>query len=92
MTDPIASTPATPDPRAAHRAAAARDFEAVFAGQIAKLMLEQVEIDGSFGGGHGEELFRGMMAEEVGRGIAKSGQLGLAPTVLAALQRMEKGE
>ena len=93
MTDAVAPTsPATPDPRAGRRATAARDFEAVFAGQIAKLMLEQVEIDGSFGGGHGEELFRGMMAEEVGRGIAKSGQLGLAPTVLAALQRMEKGE
>lgn len=92
MNDPLTSSADSgpvADPRAARRAAAAREFEAVFAGQIAKLLLEQVEVDGDFGGGHGEELFRGVLAEEVGRSIAASGQLGLAPAVLETLQRME---
>ena len=61
----IASTPArqiqtTPDKSPA---GVARQFEAVFAGQVAKIMLETVEVDDQFGGGHGEEMFRGMMAE-----------------------------
>lgn len=94
MTDSIIrSAPlVAPDPQAARRTATAHEFEAVFAGQIAKLLLEQVEVDEGFGGGHGEEMFRGVLADEVGRSIAASGQLGLAPTVIAALERMEKGQ
>lgn len=68
---------------------AAREFEAVFAGQLAQQMLAQIEVDPSFGGGHGEELFRGVLSEELGRAIAANGTLGLAPSVLAQLQRME---
>lgn len=91
MTDPIRPTPTpAPDPAAVKRAAAAQQFEAVFAGQLAKLMLEQVEVDTTFGGGHGELLFRGVMAEEIGNSIAATGQLGLASAVAAALQRMEE--
>lgn len=86
MTEPVSSASR---PLADKRAATAREFESVFAGQLAKLMLEQVEVDESFGGGHGEEMFRGVLAEELGKSIAAGGQLGLSPAILAAIQRME---
>lgn len=86
MTEPVSSAPR---PLPDKRAATAREFESVFAGQLAKLMLEQVEVDESFGGGHGEEMFRGVLAEELGKSIAAGGQLGLSPAILAAIQRME---
>lgn len=66
----------------------AREFEDVFAGQLAKLMLEQVAVDPVFGGGHGEELFRGVLAEELGKAIGKTGDLGIAPAVLDHLQKL----
>ena len=67
----------------------AREFEAVFASQIAKLMVESVEVDESFGGGHGEEMFRGIMAEELGKAIADRGSFGLAPVVLDHILKLQ---
>lgn len=72
-------------------AAVARQFEGVFAGQIAKIMLETVEVDDQFGGGHGEEMFRGMMAEQIGNQIAKGKGLGIASAVEAQIIRMQGG-
>ncbi len=69
----------------------ARQFEGVFAGQIAKIMLETVEVDDKFGGGHGEEMFRGMMAEQIGNQIAKGKGLGIASAVEAQIIRMQGG-
>lgn len=67
----------------------ARAFEAVFASQVAKLMLGSVEVDESFGGGHGEEMFRGIMAEELSKSIADGGGLGIAPAVLDQLLKLQ---
>ena len=67
----------------------AREFEAVFAGAVAKLMLESVEVNDGFGGGHGEEMFRGVLAEQLGTDIAKGGGLGLAPAVLQQILRLQ---
>ena len=89
----IASTPArqistTPDKSPA---GVARQFEAVFAGQVAKIMMETVEVDDQFGGGHGEEMFRGMMAEQIGNKIAQGKGLGIASAVEAQIIRMQGG-
>ena len=70
----------------------AREFEVVFASQVAKLMLGSVEVDESFGGGHGEEMFRGIMAEELGKSIADGGGLGIAPAVLDQLLKLQGGK
>lgn len=67
----------------------AREFEAVFAGAIAKLMMESVEIGEEFGGGHGEQMFRGMLAEQLGTEMTKRGGLGLAPAVLEQILRLQ---
>lgn len=79
----------TPSPKRAAAEKTARDFEAVFAGAIAKLMVESMEVNDGFGGGHGEEMFRGVMAEQLGTEMAKRGGLGIAPAVLDQILRLQ---
>ena len=71
--------------------ATAREFEAVFLGQMTKLMMESVEVGDEFSGGHGEEMFRGVLAEKLGAEMAKGGGVGLAPAVLDQIIRMQGG-
>lgn len=73
-------------------AATARDFEAVFLGQMTQLMFENTQTDGEFSGGHGEEMFRGVMAEKLGTEIAKRGGIGLAPAVLDQIIKLQQGQ
>lgn len=70
----------------------AQSFEAVFIGQMTQLMLESVKQEGEFSGGHGEEMFRGVMAEKLGAEIAKRGGVGLAPAVLDQILKMQQGQ
>lgn len=67
----------------------ARDFEAVFLGQMAGLMLESVQTGDQFSGGHGEEMFRGILAEQLGTEMAKRGGIGIAPLVLDQIIRLQ---
>lgn len=93
------ATPATPLPvtrstttgDAAARKTA-RDFEAVFIGQMTQMMMETAQPEGDFSGGHGEEMFRGVLAEQLGTAIAKRGGIGLAPSVLDQIIRLQKGD
>ncbi|WP_395328337.1 rod-binding protein [Novosphingobium sp. BL-8H] len=93
VTSSITSQPARQTVTAQDKSPAgiARQFEGVFAGQIAKIMLETVDVDENFGGGHGEEMFRGMMAEQIGNQIAKGKGLGIASAVEAQIIRMQGG-
>ena len=91
---PIQPTPAAPLPSARpgqDPKKAAHEFEAVFLGQMAKLMMESVEVGDEFSGGHGEEMFRGVLAETLGTEMAKGGGVGLAPAVLDQIIRMQEG-
>jgi peptidoglycan hydrolase FlgJ len=45
---------------------------------------------GEFSGGHGEEMFRGVLAEKLGTAIAQKGGVGLAPAVLAQILKMQE--
>lgn len=83
-----AQTPRLPE---SPEAVIAREFEAVFLGQMTKLMMESVEIGDTFSGGHGEEMFRGVLAEKLGTEIARSGGVGLAPAVLEQIIKMQGG-
>lgn len=83
-----------PTPAAASAAGTARDFEAVFIGQMTKIMMETVETDGPFSGGHAEAMFRGVLAEQLGGAIATRGGFGLAASVIrqiVALQSITPG-
>ncbi|MEW9854519.1 rod-binding protein [Novosphingobium sp. M1R2S20] len=85
-----ASTAAQPrKPGADAAAEKAREFEAVFLGQMANMMLESVEMGDEFSGGHGEQMFRGILAERLGTEMAKSGGIGLAPVVMDQIIRMQ---
>jgi Rod binding domain-containing protein len=92
---PIASRPGFSSPTAPQKAAEAKQtaqkFEAVFLGQMTQLMMESVETGDEFSGGHGEEMFRGVLAEKLGTEIARTGGVGLAPSVLAQIIKMQGG-
>ncbi|QHL89757.1 flagellar biosynthesis protein FlgJ [Sphingomonas changnyeongensis] len=79
----------TEDPGRARAAKTAREFEAVFIGQMTKLMMESVEVGDQFSGGHGEEMFRGILAEQLGNEISRRGGLGLAPAVMDQIIRLQ---
>lgn len=96
MTDPVlppVAAPATPSakPPRADIARTAEEFEAVFLGEMAKLMLESVEMGDQFSGGHGEQMFRGVLAEKLGGEMARRGGVGLAPAVMEQMIRMQEG-
>jgi len=74
------ATPTGPAPTTA----AAQDFEAVFIASFLGEMLEQARPK-TLGGGSGEQMFGSLMAEEIGKQIARSGGIGLAQSVQAQL-------
>lgn len=70
--------------------ATAEAFEAVLLGQLTGLMLETAQPTSEFSGGHGEEMFRGVLAEKIGAEIAKRGGVGLAPAVMQQIIELQK--
>ena len=82
------AVPALPVPVRAKNTA--REFEAVFLGQMTKLMMESIE-PGDFSGGHGEEMFRGVLAEQLGTTIANGRGIGIADQVLAEIVKLQQG-
>jgi Rod binding domain-containing protein len=72
----------------ANLAKQAQDFEAVFIGKLVNTMLETVEKD-SFSDSNAESAFQGLMGEQIGNSIAVRGGIGLAPSVLAQLIRLQ---
>lgn len=69
--------------------AVAKDFEAMFMTEMMKPMFAELKPDPRFGGGKGEEIFRGMMLQEYGKLIAETGQIGIADSVRQELIRMQ---
>lgn len=70
--------------------AAAKDFEAMFMTQMLQPMFEGIKANKMFGGGKGEEIFKGFMLEEYGKMIAESGQIGIADAIKAEMIRMQE--
>ncbi len=70
---------------------AAQDFEAMAMGQMLAPMFETVDASkGVFGGGSGEEAWKPMMVNEIGKQMAKSGGMGLARPVMDQMLRMQE--
>jgi Rod binding domain-containing protein len=89
---PPAASPRLPAiDRASPAAKTAHEFESVFLGQMTQMMLESVPAGGEFSGGHGEEMFRGVLAEKLGAEISKRGGIGLAPIVMDEIIKLQKG-
>ncbi len=83
--------PPTAAQKATEAKQTAQKFEAVFLGQMTQLMMQSVETGDEFSGGHGEEMFRGVLAEKLGTEMARTGGVGLAPAVLAQMIKMQGG-
>lgn len=64
---------------------AAKEFEGVFISQFLGQMFEGIPTDGPFGGGAGEEMFRSLMLDQYGKGIAQSGGFGLSDAIARSL-------
>ncbi len=65
--------------------AALQQFEGLFLGQLLRLMMDTVPVDKTFGGGFAEETYRGMMVDEYGMNISKSGGIGIAESLQKSL-------
>ena len=63
----------------------AKSLEGVFLNTLTKEMFSSIKTDGAFGGGFGEETWRGMQAEQLADSIAQSGGIGLADQITRSL-------
>jgi len=95
LSAPVSAAPAPTVSLSVKNPAAAKDtaekFEAVFLGQMTQLMMESVETGDEFSGGHGEQMFRGVLAEKLGTAMAAKGGIGLAPAVMAQIIKLQGG-
>lgn len=66
------------------------DFENTFVSQMVGMMFEGVQADETFGGGHGEDMFKSMLTNEYGKQITNRGGFGLADSVYKELLRAQE--
>ena len=63
-------------------AKAAREFEAGFLSQFLEIMFAGIEVDGMFGGGHSEAIFRSMLMEQYAKIISENNEgVGIAKQI-----------
>jgi flagellar protein FlgJ len=74
----------SPAPNAA-LLAQAKQLEGVFLNTLTKQMFSSIKTDGTFGGGFGEETWRGMQSEQMANNIAAAGGIGLADQITHSL-------
>ena len=53
-------------------------------------VFKDMETEGLFGGGSGEEIYRSMMVQEYGKAIARAGGIGIADSVQAEILKMQE--
>ena len=71
--------------------AQATELEGVFINTLLKEMFSSIKTDSaSFGGGFGEETWRGMQSEQLADSIAQSGGLGLADQIMDGLLQIQE--
>jgi peptidoglycan hydrolase FlgJ len=68
----------------------ANDFETMFLSQMLAPMFDTLEVDETFGGGHGEEMFRSLLTNEYAKQISSNGKLGIADQVYSELLRAQE--
>jgi len=68
---------------------AAQKFEGQFLSFMLQQMFEGVKTDGPFGGGHGEEMFRSLMTDAMGKQMTKGGGIGLSDTIQREILKMQ---
>lgn len=89
MIDALPPQSPPPGPTARMRETA-EAFEASFLAQMLKPMFEGLKTDGMFGGGQGEETWRGFMIEAMAKQTVQAGGIGLADQVVAQMLKMQE--
>ena len=59
----------------------AKGLEGIFLNTLTTQMFSSIKTDGMFGGGFGEQTWRGMQSEQMADAIAKAGGIGLAADI-----------
>ena len=89
--DPITSAGKAPvDKEDAKLRKACQDFEALLISQMLKAMRETVPKNELFGSREKEEIFQGMLDQELAGQMAKTGSLNLAKLMYAQLSHLAK--
>lgn len=70
--------------------AAAKDFEALFVGQMLEHMFGDSQGDEAFGDKETNEVYKGLMVQEYGKQIAKAGGIGIASYVKTELLKLQE--
>ena len=69
----------------------AQDFEGVFLNSLMKEMFSSIKTDDqNFGGGFGEETWRGMQAEQMADAVAQQGGIGIADQLMPTLLGLQE--
>jgi flagellar protein FlgJ len=71
--------------------AAAKDLEAVFLSQMLSPIFENMGTDPLFGGGHAEQVYRGMIVQEYGKSMAENGGIGLQKYIANQIAQYQEG-
>lgn len=67
--------------------AATKEFESLFLYQLLASMRQTVEKNPVFHGGRAEEIFEDMLDQELSRGLATAGGIGIADVMYQQLER-----
>lgn len=67
----------------------AKDFEAMFVGQMLAPMFAGLSTEAPFGGGQAEAAFRPMLIDKYADALTKQGGFGVADAVLKEILRMQ---
>ncbi len=71
----------------------AKDAAQKFEAQVLSVMLQQMfaglSTDGAFGGGEGEQMFRSVLTEAMGKEMAKTGGVGIADSVQREILKLQ---
>ena len=91
VTPLIKVDPKTPGYAKMHQQA--KDLEGVFLNTLTKQLFSSLKTDDkNFGGGFGEETWRGMQAEQLADRLADQGGIGLADQLMPTLLRMQEAQ
>jgi len=66
---------------------ASENFESMFLSSMFQQMYAGIDGDGPFGGKGALKIWRSFMTDQIAKSVAKTGGIGLAPQVYAALLR-----
>jgi flagellar protein FlgJ len=69
---------------------AAKEFEGVYMSEMLKPMFAGIKTDPMFGGGQGEDTFKGLLLQQYGKKIAETRGIGLAKYVRTEMIRIQE--